>query len=87
MHPVLRAIGIFTVFLMAAVGWLVLAWVTDSRTNDSEGSLRSEVGELWCNAQRQAAPVFTVRWVEEVVTKQDITDGTGRVLSTRVDRK
>ena len=87
MHPVLRAIGIFTVFLMAAVGWLVLAGVTDSRTNDSAGSLRSEVGELWGNAQRQAAPVFTVRWVEEVVTKQDITDSTGRVLTTRVDRK
>jgi hypothetical protein len=86
-HPILRAIGIFIVFLIAAAGWLVLAGVTDSRTNDTRYSLRSDVGALWGSAQTQAAPTFTLRWTEEVVTTQDITDGLGRVVNTRVERK
>lgn len=86
MHPILRAFGIFIVFAVATVGWLVLAGVTDSRSRDSNSSLRSDVGELWGNAQTQAAPVFTLRWTEEVVTSADITDSLGRVLSTKVER-
>jgi transposase len=72
---------------MAAVGWLVLAGVTDSRTNDSKYSLRNDVGELWGSAQTQAAPSFTLKWTEEVVSSQDITDSLGRVVSTKVDRR
>ncbi len=87
MHPVLRAFGIFVVFSITAVGWLILAGVTDSRSSESSLTLRSDVGELWGSSQTQAAPALTLRWYEEVVTTHDITNSLGQVVSTRVERK
>ncbi len=87
MHPVLRALGIVVVFVLAAVSWFVLAGVTDARGNTSKYAIREQVGALWGNAQSQRAPNFTVRWEEEVVETVDVTDAHGQVVSRRTDRR
>ncbi len=85
MHPLLRIVGIFFVFLFTLVGWLTLAGVTDARSRDSQSTLRDDVGSLWGNAQTQAAPGFQLQWPVEVTTKKDVTDALGNVVSTRAE--
>lgn len=85
MHPLLRILGIFVVFLVAVTAWLGLAGVTDSRSSGSGASLRDEVGSLWGNQQVQAAPSFTLVWSEEVFTSRDVKDPTGEVVKREVE--
>lgn len=79
MHPILRILGIFAVFLLASVGWLVLGGVTSSRTDEQLAALDGRVSDLWGSPQTQAAPTFTEEWVETVTTREQVTDAAGIV--------
>jgi hypothetical protein len=83
MHPFVRLIGIMGVFMLAAVGWLILGGVTSSRTTDQRGALDGRVADLWGSPQTQTAPVFELRWSEEEVKTEQITDPSGRTSTRR----
>ncbi len=74
MHPFLRILGIFFVFLLSTVGWLTLGGVTSSRTHDQLDALEGRVSDLWGSPQAQDAPTFTEEWVEPVTTEERVTD-------------
>lgn len=91
MHPFVRLVGIMAVFVVAAVGWLVLGGVTSSRTTDQQTTLDGRVADLWGSPQAQSAPVLELRWTEEETKTEQITDASGKtstkktvVLATRV---
>ena len=84
MGPVLRIFGIFFVFLLASVGWVVLGAVTQSRTNEQELMLDGRVADLWGSPQTQSAPSFTAVWTQPVVTQERVTDNFGNTRT--VDR-
>ena len=75
MHPFVRLIGIIGVFVMAAVGWLILGGVTSSRTTDQRSTLDGRVADLWGSPQTQPAPSFELRWSEEETKTEQITVG------------
>lgn len=84
MGPILRLVGIFLVFVVAAFGWVVLGAVTQSRTSDQVLALDGRVADLWGSPQTQAAPHFVAEWTEAVVTQERITDPRG--VTSVVDR-
>lgn len=51
--------GVVVVFIATAAAWVVLGATVAVRTNTQDGSLRSEVGQLWGAPQRQKAPAVT----------------------------
>ncbi len=74
MHPVLRLLGIFFVFLVATAAWLVLGGVVTSRTHDQSSALDGRVSDLWGSPQTQDAPTFTEEWTVEVASQEQVTD-------------
>src|SRR6476661_8151377 len=77
MNPLLRLMGIVCVFVVAALGWLVLGGVTSSRTSDQRGTLDGRVADLWGSPQTQQAPTFELRWTEPATKTEQITDDAG----------
>ena len=65
MSPILRILGIFVIFFMTSIGWLILGGVTTSRTRSQSSELRGEVADLWGSPQSQAAPNLNFAWVTE----------------------
>lgn len=57
-----RVLGIAFIWMVAAVGWMVLGGVTTSRKSDQEEKLRGGVQSLWGSAQTQDAPQLTFSW-------------------------
>jgi inner membrane protein involved in colicin E2 resistance len=53
---------IFAVFVLASVGWLILAGVTEHRSSEQNAVLDERVGGLWGNAQTQTPPALSVEW-------------------------
>jgi hypothetical protein len=51
-----RIAGVVLVFIATAAAWAILGTTVAVRTNMQDGSLRSEVGQLWGAPQRQKAP-------------------------------
>ena len=62
MHPILRIMGIATVFVIVTLAWFVLGGVTIERTNSQTMRLGGEVADLWGQPQMQHAPTFTYHW-------------------------
>jgi len=52
------------VFVLAALGWVVLGGVMSSRTTDQRATLDGRVADLWGSPQTQAALVFELHWTE-----------------------
>src|SRR6266498_4155721 len=51
MHPFVRLVGIMAVFVLAALGWVVLGGVMSSRTTDQRATLDGRVADLWGSPQ------------------------------------
>jgi hypothetical protein len=51
-----RIAGVVLVFIATTFAWVVLGTTVAVRTSTQDGSLRSEVGQLWGSPQRQKAP-------------------------------
>src|SRR3954462_4216599 len=83
MHPFVRLIGIVGVFVLAAVGWLILGGVTSSRTTEQQSTLAGRVADLWGSPQSQAAPTFELRWTEQETKTEQITDANGRISTKK----
>jgi inner membrane protein involved in colicin E2 resistance len=82
MHPFVRLIGIMGVFVLAALGWLVLGGVMSSRTTDQRSTLDGRVADLWGSPQTQGAPAFDLHWIEQETKTEQIIDASGKT-STR----
>ena len=74
MHPIVRLLGIFAVFLITAAAWLVLGGVVTSRTSEQSFALDGRVSDLWGRPQVQLAPTFTEEWTVEVASTENVTD-------------
>lgn len=74
MHPIVRLLGIFAVFLTTAAAWLVLGGVVTSRTSEQSFALDGRVSDLWGRPQVQLAPTFTEEWTVEVASTENVTD-------------
>ncbi|MDP2314638.1 MAG: inner membrane CreD family protein [Pseudomonadota bacterium] len=74
MHPVLRLLGIFVVFLTTVAAWIVLGGIVTSRTQGQSMELDGRVSDLWGSLQTQDAPTFTEEWVIDVPSKEEVTD-------------
>jgi inner membrane protein involved in colicin E2 resistance len=83
MHPIIRLFGFMGVFLLAAIGWLVLGAVTSSRTSDQRGALVGRVADLWGSSQVQTAPTFELHWTEQETKTEEVTDAAGRISTKR----
>ncbi len=83
MHPFVRLVGIIAVFMLAAIGWLVLGGVTSSRTSDQRGALDGRVADLWGSPQTQSAPVFELHWTEQETKTEQITDANGHTTTKK----
>ena len=81
MHPFVRLLGIMGVFMLAAVGWLMLGAVTGSRTNDQKGTLEGRVADLWGSPQTQTAPSFELQWTEPVTKTDQVVDAMGHTTT------
>jgi hypothetical protein len=53
---------IFSVFVLASIGWLILAGVTEHRSSEQSAVLDERVGGLWGNAQTQTPPLLSAQW-------------------------
>src|SRR5258706_7648794 len=83
MHPFVRLVGIISVFMLSAIGWLVLGGVTSSRTSDQRSSLDGRVADLWGSPQTQAAPVFELHWTEVETKTEQIIDSSGQTTTKK----
>lgn len=54
-----RIFAISFIFICTTVAWFVLGGTVVNRTNNSEGSLRTQVGQLWGSPLLQKAPTVT----------------------------
>jgi hypothetical protein len=54
-----RILAISFIFICTAVAWIILGGTVMQRTEDSHGSLRTQVGQLWGNPLLQKAPTVT----------------------------
>jgi len=67
---------IFAVFVLASVGWLILAGVTEHRSSQQSAVLDERVGGLWGNAQTQAPPQLSTEWTSnETVRSTELRNG------------
>jgi len=67
---------IFAVFVLASVGWLILAGVTEHRSSEQNTVLDERIGGLWGNAQTQAPPQLSAQWTsQEKVRSTELQDG------------
>ncbi len=83
MHPFVRLVGIMAVFVLAALGWVVLGGVMSSRTTDQRATLDGRVADLWGSPQTQAAPVFELHWTEQETRTEQITDANGHTSTKK----
>jgi inner membrane protein involved in colicin E2 resistance len=72
-----------TVFVIAAVGWLILGGVTSSRTSDQRSTLDGRVADLWGSPQTQTAPSFELRWTEQETKTEQVTEPDGRTITKK----
>ncbi len=75
MHPILRLIGIGTVFVATTFCWLVLAGIMESRTYSQESELRGAVSELWGAELHQQVPTATSVWETQRSVVETKTEG------------
>src|SRR5690349_7349947 len=80
-----RVFGIAFIWMVAAVGWLVLGGVTVSRRESQESKLRGGVQSLWGSAQQQDAPKLSFSWAtQERQQRTEQKDGVTTQVSENV---
>ena len=83
MHPFVRLVGIIAIFILSAIGWLVLGGVTSSRTSEQRGALDGRVADLWGSPETQAAPIFELHWTDLETKTEQITDANGHTTTKK----
>ncbi|HET6498643.1 MAG TPA: inner membrane CreD family protein [Coriobacteriia bacterium] len=68
-----RLLAIFVVFVVAALGWIVLGGSIEVRTHQADGAGRESVGTLWGEPQAQSVPRFTAGGTAVPITSSAIT--------------
>lgn len=81
MHPFVRILGIFMVFLLVSAGWVVLGGVTSSRSDAQRDALDGQVADLWGIPQAQSAPTFQLEWDTTVRREERVTDPRTQLVS------
>jgi inner membrane protein involved in colicin E2 resistance len=83
-----RVFGIALIWMVAAIGWLVLGAVTEVRKDAQQHKLRDGVQSLWGSPQVQAAPALTFAWeTKELVQHTELQDGVSRQVSELVTQQ
>ncbi len=62
------------IFLSTTIAWVVLATVTDLRSDVQDGELRHKVGQLWGNVQQQHAPAVYLDHVTVQIDRSSSND-------------
>lgn len=65
---------IVLIYLLAAVGWMVLGGSVKHRTWSTEGRLKDEVAALWGSPHAQLSPELRFTWPERVVETELVED-------------
>lgn len=68
-----RLFGIFVVFVVATLGWIVLGGSIEARTHQADGRGWESVGSLWGEPQTQSAPRFSANGDSIPITSSAIT--------------
>lgn len=67
-----RIVAIAVVYLIAAAGWIILAGTISYRTDNQDGELKRQVGQLWGTPLEQRAPAAALTFKRPAeVTKWD----------------
>ncbi len=75
------------VFVVSAIGWMILGGTISARTSTQDSEMRSRVGQLWGTPLEQQAPTATLA-VPRIVETQEVDKSSGRVVlktSTVID--
>src|SRR6201999_286827 len=62
MGGIKRIVGIAFIWVIAAIGWMILGGVTERRSETTQTKLRDGVQSLWGSPQAQQAPQLTFSW-------------------------
>jgi len=65
-----RVIGIALIWMVAAIGWMILGGVTAHRETTQRSRTREDVQSLWGSPQVQEAPQLTFQWQTEALAKR-----------------
>jgi len=80
-----RVVGIALIWIVAAIGWLVLGGVTEHRGGAQQAKLRDGVENLWGSPQSQDAPQLTFTWqTQELVERVEEKNGVSTQVRERV---
>jgi hypothetical protein len=65
-----RVIGIALIWMVAAIGWMILGGVTTHRETTQRSRTREDVQSLWGSPQVQEAPQLTFQWETQALAKR-----------------
>jgi hypothetical protein len=80
MGRLLRLIGVFAVFCVASVAWVVLGSTMSHRTTAQTKALRGRVHDLWGVPHAQKAPEVAFVWESQETVEEPIKDDRGKVV-------
>src|SRR5262249_31522397 len=87
MGGIKRVLGIALIWIVAAIGWMVLGGVTERRETTQQAKLRDGVANLWGSPQTQDAPQLTFSWwTEELVERVEVKNGVSTQVRERVQQ-
>lgn len=76
MGGIKRIVGIAFIWVIAAIGWMILGSVTERRAATAHTKLRDGVQSLWGSPQAQQAPQLTFSWeTQERVQRTEDKNG------------
>jgi hypothetical protein len=84
-----RVFAIGLIWVVAAIGWMILGGVTQHRESTQSSSTREDVQSLWGSPQSQSAPELTFHWETEVpaTRTEQRKDGSSVQVSELVTEK
>jgi len=84
-----RVFAIGLIWVVAAVGWMILGGVTQHRETTQSSSTREDVQSLWGSPQSQSAPQLTFNWETQSHQKrtEQRADGSSVQVSELVTEK
>ena len=87
MGGIKRVLGIALIWMLAAIGWMVLGGVTERRETTQQATLRDGVANLWGSPQTQDAPQLTFSWrTQELVERVEEKNGVSTQVRERVQQ-
>jgi len=76
---------ICVVFFISSIGWLILAGVTEHRTQQQSSVLDERVGGLWGNPQLQTPPQLSAEWTTEERVRSTVLQNGKEVEVARLE--